>query len=193
MDRPAPHHQRRRPLQRHVHGPDNTIRAVLTGVDDAHARKERQARNGAEHFQCEMMDPTGMETFTAGSEPYDGRERRANAPARTVSATMGVLIPICGLALAFLIQFGGSIWWGATVSADVRHLTEGVAHIETDRYTHVDAARDAILMEQKVNQVRTELNTAVVERNERLAALVARNMELARRIDLLEQRTHSGR
>lgn len=66
---------------------------------------------------------------------------------------IGLLIAIIGLALTFLVQFGGSIWWGATLSADLRHVTESLARMETERYSKSDAARDAARMDQRLDDV----------------------------------------
>lgn len=61
----------------------------------------------------------------------------------------GLMVAVAGLALTFMVQFGGSIWWGATLSADLRHVTETLARMDMERYTKADAARDLLRLDQR--------------------------------------------
>lgn len=79
---------------------------------------------------------------------------------------VGLVIAMAGLAVTFLVQFGGSVWWGATLSADLRHVTETLARMETERYTKADAARDIQRLEQR--------NSAFAEQAGEIKARVSR-------------------
>lgn len=57
-----------------------------------------------------------------------------------------------GCALAFLVQFGGSIWWGATISADVRYINVTLQQDRAERYTKAEASRDMQRLEQRDQQ-----------------------------------------
>lgn len=87
----------------------------------------------------------------------------------------GLIIAIAGLTLTFMVQFGGSIWWGATLSADLRHVTETLQRLEVERYTKSDAARDLQRLDQRDMSFSEQLT------------------ELRSRIARVEERTESGR
>ena len=63
----------------------------------------------------------------------------------------GLMVAIASLALALMVQFAGTVWWGATMSADQRHVTEALARMEVERYTKADAARDILRLDQRDN------------------------------------------
>lgn len=80
--------------------------------------------------------------------------------------TTGLMIALAGLALALMVQFAGTIWWGATMSADLRHLTEAFARIDGERYTKSDASRDIQRLDQR--------DALISEQHNDLRARVAR-------------------
>ena len=79
-------------------------------------------------------------------------ERRRN------NTNIGLMLAMAGLAITFLVQFGGSIWWGATLSADVRHVNETLARMEGERYTKQDATRDILRLDQRDATIAEQVN-----------------------------------
>lgn len=67
-----------------------------------------------------------------------------------------VLLPL-GLILAMVTQLGGLIWWGATISGDVRDLNRRVVYAEERENKTDDKLNDLlqrnIRIEDKVNTV----------------------------------------
>ena len=68
---------------------------------------------------------------------------------RSSYSNLGVFVSLAGLTLALMLQFGYTIWWGATMSADQRHVIETLSRMESERYTKSDAARDIQRMDQR--------------------------------------------
>lgn len=92
-----------------------------------------------------------------------GERRRGN---------VGIYVGMASLAFTFLIQFGGSIWWGATLSADVRHVNEQLNRMDGERYTKTDAARDIL----RVDQHDMATNEQVNQLRERVERIEARDL-----------------
>lgn len=116
-------------------------------------------RGGAELGESESSsDAIDFQTHTSS---YDRRRR-----------DYGVLFAMAGLCFTFLLQFGGGIWWGATLSSDLRHVTEALARMETERYTKSDATRDIQRLDQRdgafTDQI-VELRARMTRAEERIA------------------------
>lgn len=117
------------------------------------------------------IPPLGDDTLTR--DTYHVERRKT---AQTVASSVGTIIAMAGLAITFLIQFGASIWWGATLSSDVRHLTDSVTQLHTQQYTKNDATRDIQRQDQNVQAVRDTLLilTQRVNKNEERLDAIAR-------------------
>lgn len=74
-----------------------------------------------------------------------------------------VTIAIASLCVVILLQVGGFVWWAATISSDVRHLTLGFIAMQAGQYTKEEARRD-------------------------LTNASDRTTELARRVSVIEER-----
>jgi hypothetical protein len=88
-------------------------------------------------------------------------------PRRPERWHVGREIPLA-LIIALLLQTGGWVWWAATQSAKLDTLTNMVTDFKAAQYTQSDARRDM------------EIN-------------VARDRDMARRIDVLEEGWRRGR
>lgn len=80
---------------------------------------------------------------TEGERGWFPERRRSTGP------NMSVVIALAGLTLAFLVQFGGTVWWGATLAANVQNITQWLAKIDSERYTRSDAARDIQRLDER--------------------------------------------
>ena len=94
---------------------------------------------------------------------------------RRRNGNFGIIVAIASLALAFVVQFGGTIWvaatWGATMSADLRHVTEVVTRIDSERYTKSDAARDIQRLDQRdalITEQQSELRARIMRLEDRI-------------------------
>ena len=75
----------------------------------------------------------------------------AQKPERRRNNGTGLMVAIASLALALMVQFAGTVWWGATMQSDQRHIAETLARMEVERYTKSDAARDIQRLDQRDN------------------------------------------
>lgn len=71
---------------------------------------------------------------------------------------VAIVVSLVGVAIAFLVQFGGSVWWGASLSSDVRHAISTLQRIEDNSYTKAEATRDIQRLDQQDAQIVTQLN-----------------------------------
>ena len=79
---------------------------------------------------------------------------------RTDQWHVGKEIPIAML-FALIAQTGAAIWWAASFSAIVTtkldDLANQVAAITADKYTQHDAIRDQALVEEKINNLKQQI------------------------------------
>jgi hypothetical protein len=73
---------------------------------------------------------------------------------------VGKEIPLAML-FAILIQTGAAIWWAASFSATVTtkldDLSNQVAALTADKYTQHDALRDQALMNEKIDNLKRQM------------------------------------
>lgn len=73
---------------------------------------------------------------------------------------VGKEIPLAML-FAIFLQSAGFIWWiasfSATVTAKLDEVSNQVAALTLDRYSQHDAARDIALLNEKINNVKREM------------------------------------
>ena len=74
-------------------------------------------------------------------------------PERRRQANVGVIISIAALALALMIQFGGTIWWGAMLTSNVANIKELLNRMDGERYTKADASRDIARLDQRAGEL----------------------------------------
>lgn len=76
---------------------------------------------------------------------------------------VGKEIPLAML-FAILAQTGAAIWWAASFSATVTtkldDLSNQVASLTADKYTQHDAIRDQALMNEKIENIRRQVEAA---------------------------------
>lgn len=76
---------------------------------------------------------------------------------------VGKEIPIAML-FAILVQTGAAIWWAASFSATVTtkldDLANQVASLTADKYTQHDAIRDQALLNEKIENLRRQVEDA---------------------------------
>lgn len=89
---------------------------------------------------------------------------------RSSGLNMSVVVALAGLTLAFLVQFGGTIWWGATLAANVQNISMAIAKMDGERYTRSDAQRDIQRLDERDRSL-TELIADVKARLMRLEEL----------------------
>lgn len=66
---------------------------------------------------------------------------------------VNVAVALAGLGIAVLGNIVATVWWAATVSSDVRHLTEGFGMLQAVQYTRSDAERDLRNVGERVGEV----------------------------------------
>lgn len=81
-------------------------------------------------------------------------ERRRKLRTRETVAMMALSVTV-------LCQIVASVWWAATLSADVRHLTQRFDTMDGKQYTREDAERDIARLRDRIEDVMRR--TAVLE------------------------------
>lgn len=66
---------------------------------------------------------------------------------------VNVGVALAGLGLAVLGNIVATVWWAATVSSDVRHLTDGFGVLQAVQYTRGDAERDLRNVTERVGEI----------------------------------------
>jgi hypothetical protein len=75
-------------------------------------------------------------------------ERRGKSKETVAIISMGVVV---------LGQLVGSVWWAATLSSDVRHLTVAVTAMQSSQYTRSDAERDQKYARERMGEIERRL------------------------------------
>lgn len=83
-------------------------------------------------------------------------EQRFSSPPseRRGNGNLNVLVAMAGLTLAFLGQFAGTIWWGATLAEKVTTIKETLQRMDSEKYTRADAARDVQRLDEQAKELR---------------------------------------
>lgn len=103
----------------------------------------------------------------------DHEDKDANHTIRERPTMAAELRAWLTVGIGLLINIAGTIWWAATLSADMRQLRESFTEIKAasvDRYTNSDARRDAAVINASMAEVKERLRDL-----ERAAAANVRN------------------
>lgn len=79
----------------------------------------------------------------------DDSKGRTRTPRPSVASEMRAWI---GVGIVILVNMVGSVWWAATLSADLRQVRETLAEFKiltADRYSGSDANRDSALVQRQ--------------------------------------------
>lgn len=87
---------------------------------------------------------------------------------RTERWHVGKEIPLAML-FAIMLQTGAAIWWAAsfsaTVTAKLDDLSSQVAALTADRYSQHDAMRDQALINEKIDNLKSQVEDLKWRRN----------------------------
>lgn len=66
-------------------------------------------------------------------------------------------IAIISMGIVVMGQLIGGVWWAATLSSDVRHLTVAVTAMQNSQYTRGDAERDQKYVRERMSEIERRL------------------------------------